>query len=243
MPVKIVKNLFDFFNTYEKIWLMAVIVVTIYIGGGMHTAFLNVLALSSFITGCIFVLLVAKGSLWNYPFGLYNALTYAYVMATWHEFGNMLLYLCFFTPMLIIGWYTWYRNRKKAHLEKATFQVEAKRLSLLTWMLVGGGIVLLTVIIRFFLHTAFGLDERYVWLDSFSVATPIMAQILMNLRYAEQWYLWVLVNIANIMLWGVTYVESGGSLADLISWVFFLINSVYGIILWQQHSRRGVQMA
>lgn len=229
------KTLKTYFNAYELIWLIAVIVVTIYIGGGMKTPLENIFALSSFITGCVFVLLVAKGSLWNYPFGLYNALTYAYVMHAWHEYGNMLLYLCFFTPMLAIGWFAWHRNRKRAHLEKEVFEVEAKKLSIRSWTLAILGIIVLTVLLRFFLHSVFGLSEKYVWLDSFSVATPVMAQVLMNLRYTEQWYLWVLVNIANILLWGVTYASSHGSLADLISWGFFLINSIYGITLWRKH--------
>lgn len=62
------KKTWNYFSWYERIWLIAVIALTIYIGGGMHTAWGNVIALSAFITGCVFVLLVAKGSLWNYPF-------------------------------------------------------------------------------------------------------------------------------------------------------------------------------
>lgn len=236
-----ISKVWHYFNGYERIWLLAVTVVTIYIGGGMSTPWFNVLALSSFITGCIFVLLVAKGSLWNYPFGLYNAVTYAYVMYRWHEFGNVILYALFFTPMLAIGWFAWWRNHQKTHLNKTEhFDVEAKKLTALTWVIVIASMIVLTIVFRYFLHAVFGLDERHVWLDSFSVATPIVAQVLMNLRYSEQWHCWCLVNIANILLWGVTYADSGGSLADLISWIFFLINSVYGVILWRRQAMRGV---
>lgn len=158
-------------------------------------------------------------------------------MYRWHEFGNVILYLIFFTPMLAIGWYAWWRNHKKSQLVKGEkFDVEAKKLSPFAWGLVLVSIIVLTIVFRFFLHAVFGLDEHYVWLDSISVATPVVAQVLMNLRYSEQWHCWCLVNLANIALWGVTYAQSGGSLADLVSWVFFLINSVYGVILWRRQS-------
>ena len=238
--VKLLKSI-NIFNKYELGLLCLVSLLMIASGAGMPGFWSNFLALTSLITGCVFIVLVAKGSLWNYPFGLYNAASYAYIVYIFHEFGNVILFLFFFVPMLSIGWIGWYRNRKDTNKRGGEFEIKTKRLTCISWAFALGGIIILTCVFKIFLKGFFGFDEHHVWLDSFSIAVPIITQILMNLRYQEQWYFWCLFSLANIVLWGVVYSENTNSLALLISWIFFLGCSVYGHILWKKESVRLLQ--
>ena len=66
-----------------------------------------------------------------------------------------------------------------------------------------------------------------------AVVMSVVAQILLTLRYAEQWVLWILVNLLSIVLWVVTLSQSGGSDYTMpVMWTAFLINSIYGWINW-----------
>lgn len=58
-------------------------------------------------------------------------------------------------------------------------------------------------------------------------------------RYAEQWFMWIVVNVLTIILWLVTLLTSGGNdWAMLVMWTAFLINSVYGYINWLRISKQ-----
>ncbi|EUJ37880.1 hypothetical protein BTHER_03254 [Brochothrix thermosphacta DSM 20171 = FSL F6-1036] len=67
----------------------------------------------------------------------------------------------------------------------------------------------------------FGSNQPY--LDSITTAISVVAQILMTLRYKEQWLLWIVVNILSIILWIIA-----GNPSMVAMWVAFLFNSSYG---------------
>jgi nicotinamide mononucleotide transporter len=64
--------------------------------------------------------------------------------------------------------------------------------------------------------------------DSLSTVLSIVAMILMVKCYREQWILWIVVNIASIILWCFTF-----DLMMILLWSTLLVNSVYGYIKWK----------
>ena len=79
------------------------------------------------------------------------------------------------------------------------------------------------------------------WIDGASTSLSLVAQTLMTLRFSEQWFFWIVVNIITIVLWVTNLVQSiqmeavnFGSVAMIVMWVAFLINSIYGYIQWKQ---------
>lgn len=70
-------------------------------------------------------------------------------------------------------------------------------------------------------------------LDGVTVVISLVAQILMLLRYREQWVLWVLVNLLTISLWAVMWLKHGEtSLPLLLMYCMYLCNSIYGYVNW-----------
>ena len=64
---------------------------------------------------------------------------------------------------------------------------------------------------------------------------PLVAMILCVKNYYEQWYLWIFINIIFIITWILTYnYHDLGDIALLILWIFFLINSIFGLINWKK---------
>ena len=76
-------------------------------------------------------------------------------------------------------------------------------------------------------------------LDGATVVVSIVAQVLMVLRYREQWVLWIVVNILTISLWAAMWLHHGEtSLPLLVMYGMYLCNSLYGYYNWTQLLRR-----
>jgi nicotinamide mononucleotide transporter len=58
-------------------------------------------------------------------------------------------------------------------------------------------------------------------------------------RFAEQWAVWIAVNILSIILWVSALLATGGNdWTMLVMWSAFLVNSVYGYVNWVKMSKQ-----
>ena len=186
------------------------------------------------LSGITCVVLAAKGKLSTYYFGLINAVTYALVAYGYHLYGEAMLNVLFYLPTQFIGFALWFRARKRAEDAVNGEDIYARRLTRRQWMIGAPLVAAVTVGYVFFLAS---INAAQVHLDGIAVVLSITAQILMLLRFAEQWILWIVVNTVTIALWALTLVQSGGNdWAVLVMWIAYLVNSVYGYINWRKLS-------
>jgi nicotinamide mononucleotide transporter len=72
--------------------------------------------------------------------------------------------------------------------------------------------------------------------DASTEILQVIATILMTLAYAEQWIMWIAINILSILMWLSVIIAEPTSLAwavpTLIMWVAYLVNSFYGYVVW-----------
>lgn len=192
----------------------------------------NWINIISAVSGIICVILVAKGNILNYPIGFINVILYGYISYVYHWNGSMILNWFIFFPLNIIGWWAWNGKMDK------TETVISKRLNNLQVYEVFVLCLLGIVIDMFFLrslpdYVSFINAQNIPLLDSISTNLSILAMILMVYRYAEQWILWIFIDVVTIMMWLYSYfVDGAGAMPVLIMWVAFLINAVYGYLKW-----------
>ena len=62
------------------------------------------------IAGVFCVVLVAKGNIWNYLFGLVNVSLYAWISYKASLYGDACLNAFYYLPMQFIGWWQWRRR-------------------------------------------------------------------------------------------------------------------------------------
>ena len=180
------------------------------------------------MSGMLCVVLVAKGKISNFVFGIVNTATYAYISYGYGLYGESMLNALFYLPTQFIGLWMWQRHRSVNKVRDE--DIEIKRLSVKGWAIVIASVV---VGAYAYMHVLMALDAQQVRIDSVAVVMSVVAQILLTLRYAEQWVLWILVNLLSIVLWVVTLSQSGGSDYTMpVMWTAFLINSIYGWINW-----------
>ena len=79
------------------------------------------------IAGVLCVVLVAKGSIWNYLFGLANVSLYAYVSFKAGLYGDAALNALYYLPMQFVGWWQWRRRGASALWKAKISQMRAKR--------------------------------------------------------------------------------------------------------------------
>nr|WP_272909703.1 nicotinamide riboside transporter PnuC [Acinetobacter nectaris] len=176
------------------------------------------------LTNMLCVVLVAKGRMENFFFGIIATALYAYISYNNKIFGEAMLSGLFYLPMQFIGLFFWLKHKNKQSEEQIDIQV--KNLSVKGWIL------MLTVVLACsFAYAEFlsYLNAQQVHLDSFTVVICIIAQILMTMRYSEQWFLWISSNILGIIIW-----INAGNYAMVMMTCASLFNALYGWYHWHK---------
>ncbi|MDM5226026.1 nicotinamide riboside transporter PnuC [Cytobacillus sp. NJ13] len=220
-------GIFKNWTRFEIIWLITFTLVNIYLFFAWSD---SLLGLISSISGMLCVVLVAKGKIANYYFGIVQTLTYAYIAYGYGLYGEAMLNALFYFPVQFIGIYLW--RQHKTNRDDKGEDVIVKSLTKKGWLYTLVSIVVLTIGYGFFLKY---LEGNFVWTDSATNVLSITAQILMLKRFAEQWLIWISVNVLSIFLWASALITQGGNdFSMLVMWTAFLVNSIYGYINWRK---------
>ena len=190
------------------------------------------------VAGVLCVVLVAKGSIWNYLFGIINVSMYAYISYKASLYGDAALNSLYYVPMQFIGWWQW-RKRGAAVSEAeaggAGVQVKARRFSWRQRAILALGCALGVVAVGYVLRH-FGDPQPFK--DSATTVLSIVAQALMALAFMEQWALWIITNVISVVMWSICVVRGEAHAAVMvIMWVFYLLNSLNGFRVWLKLSR------
>ena len=190
------------------------------------------------IAGVLCVVLVAKGSIWNYLFGIVNVSMYAYISYKASLYGDAALNALYYVPMQFIGWWQWRKRGasvSQAEAGGAGVQVKARRF---TWhqraiLALGcaAGVIAVGYVLKHF-------GDPQPFKDSATTVISIVAQALMALAFMEQWALWIITNVISVVMWCICVARGEAHAAVMvIMWVFYLLNSLNGFRVWLKLSR------
>ncbi|WP_187271166.1 nicotinamide riboside transporter PnuC [Neolewinella aurantiaca] len=181
------------------------------------------------ISGVACVSLIAVGKRLGYLIGLVSSVTYAWVAYQNGLFGETGLNLFFYLPTGIVGYFMWGNN-------EADGTVKMRRLTAAhRWYLMAGAL-LATAGLGLLLQAIPGQNSPFV--DAATNLLSIVATLLMMWRFAEQWWLYVALNVLTVTLWSLRYFEDGYA-ADMMIflWLIYLINSIFGLVTWTRKAR------
>ena len=189
------------------------------------------------IAGVLCVVLVAKGSIWNYFFGLINVSMYAYISYKASLYGDAALNALYYVPMQFIGWWQW--RKRGAAISKSEskdgVQVKARRFSWKQRVVLFAGCAAAVVAGAFVLKY---VGDPQPLKDSTTTVLSIVAQALMALAFMEQWILWIITNIVSVIMWCVCVARGEAHAAVMvIMWSFYLLNSINGLKVWYSVSK------
>ena len=218
-------------------FLIAGVIVTNIIYSAL-TGTMDVVGSIAGITGVLCVVLVAKGSIWNYAFGLVNVSLYAWISYKAALYGDAGLNALYYLPMQFIGWWQW-RKRGAAMSESESagdgVQVKARRLDWSQRVLLMLGCYAAVTAVGFLLKY---LGDPQPFKDSATTVLSIVAQALMALAFMEQWALWIITNVISVIMWSVCVLRGEAHAGVMvIMWVFYLLNSINGFRVWLKLSK------
>ena len=219
-------------------WFLIAGVIVSNVVYSLLTGTMDVLGSIAAITGVLCVVLVAKGSIWNYLFGLVNVSLYAYISYKASLYGDAALNALYYLPMQFIGWWQWRRRgaaMSAAEAGDSGVQVKARRVTWKQRAILFLGCAVAVVAVGFLLKH---VGDPQPFKDSTTTVLSIVAQMLMALAFMEQWALWIITNIVSVVMWCVC-VSRGEAHAGVmvIMWVFYLLNSINGMRVWMKLSK------
>mgnify|MGYP002623418598 FL=1 len=230
------------FNYFLFFGMLACVVVAsiINIRTGKTAAGLQIIVAFGSMMGITSTMLAANGNILNFVAGFVGACIETYVF---HDNGLMamfFLYLLYFIPMDVVGFFQW--RKRGASAKKA---VKAQRMTAKTWAAAIAGYIVVAAG-AFGLSYAFADKSQVLNLakmitDSLTMSATIVAIVMMTFAYMEQWYVWTLVNLSSIVLWSVTLAttpDSAYTVVMLIKYVFYLLNGLNAIRIWLKLSRK-----
>lgn len=219
--MQLLKKVRAYMTPFQWFEVLAVIGFTIYFAviDKQNPWWYILISSSAAICGIFCVVLCAAGKKSQYYWGFVNIA--AYVVVSWisRYYGEVMLNALYFFPTQFVGLYFW----NKHYSEKAE-AVNCRKMSIrLTVLLV----VLSALSIWLYHIFLLKIGGKATWIDSTSTTFSIIANILMVLRYREQWLLWIVVDVATVILWVIA--------RDWIMttmWAVYLLNACYGWLIW-----------
>jgi len=220
------KHTLSFFD-----YFLIVGVVVTSVAYSLVTKEFDILGFIASFTGLVCVVLVAKGNIINYVFGFINVSLYAYISFKSQLYGDAALNALYYVPMQIIGWLSW---SKKKQVEDET-KVKARRMTF-RQIIILFAVCVASVALCGFILDKVGDPQPYK--DSATTVLSIIAMYLMVKAYTEQWLLWIVTNVISVAMWLILTVR-GEAHAEMmvIMWVFYLANSINGLIQWRKLAR------
>ena len=179
------------------------------------------------IIGVINVVLGGKGKLSNYFFGVISACLMIYINLTVKNFGIMMVSV-YNLVMQFVGFRAWSKN-----MNTATHEVKKIHMKKSLRLIYLGIIASATVILGFIMKS---IGDAHPFIDAFITASQVIAMILMVSMFAEQWWLWIVINIASIYLF-LTSREV--TLALALMYMVYFVNSIIMCVKWEREAQEN----
>lgn len=147
-------------------------------------------------------------------------------------FGIFFFYIFIFSPLQINGYLTWKKNSDN---EK---NVKVREFNLKNSIIITLSCVMSSFILGYLLSLIPG--QRLALMDATSNCINLCGVVLMILRFKESWWLWLINNIIDLLIWIITVINKGeDSIMMLLVSIGYLLINIYGIIKWSIEAKKN----
>lgn len=176
------------------------------------------------ICGVFCVVLCAGGKKSQYYWGFANIGAYIAIAVVNRYYGEVMLNALYYLPTQFVGLYVWGKHYRQRDDRVEGLRMNAGHAAI--WAVCSAAGVLGYKLVLD------ALGGNATLLDSMSTVFSIVANALMVLRYREQWALWIVVDAVTVLMWILA-----GDPIMIALWAVYLINAVYGWVMWTRMSR------
>lgn len=210
-------------NLFEKLGLAG---ITLFL---LVQGFINQdspIAIISAICGITYTFLAGKGLPICYLFGVTGSSFYSILSFQNALWGNLLLYVCYYLPMQILGYNKWNKNLKADQNVIIKIRLPRKELLILITLLTFLSLVAYFILLYF--------KDAHPILDSITTVFSIGGMYLTVRRAIEQWIFWMGVNTLSLFMWIHVTMNGVKAYSTVIMWAVYLFLAFYFYIKWKK---------
>lgn len=183
---------------------------------------MELIEIIGFISAVISIYLTAEKKINAWPISIFSSGAYAFFFYEIRLYADVLLQI-FFIGSSIYAWYSWSKQLQIHNDELFVKKIGLKKLAyIITLIFVLGAIV-------GFLFKTFS-DADYAYYDSVLFVASILTTLLAAKLYLENWYLWIVINFAYILL----YLLKSAELTALL-YLILLVLAILGLYKWKKN--------
>lgn len=172
------------------------------------------------LAGAINVVLCSQRKMSFYFFAYLQMFTYIIIIFQQHLWGELVENI-FYVITTTIALFMWLK-----HYNKEEKEVEARKLTSFQIFLCCIVFFISTILLYVILLKT---NDPQPFLDAVSTVPAFIAQFMLMFRYREQWIMWLVVDIATLILW-----ISIGNIFMIAQYIFWIMNCIYGYIKWSK---------
>lgn len=171
-----------------------------------------------FVTGLLCVYLVARANVWNFPIGILNAAFFMILFLHVNLYADGYLQIMYLV-LNAAGWYIWLKRGPNSD----------KRPVMSSWKYAVLLVPFVAIFTYFFAPYLASHDDPYPTLDALTTGLSVAAQILLSLKYIQNWVFWIVADLFYIPL----YFAKDLNLTAIV-YVAFLGLSIFGWFAWHR---------
>lgn len=183
------------------------------------------------LTGLLNGYFASIGKRINYLFGLINYLLMGYISLKNNLYGIFFFYLFIFSPLQIKGFLNWKKNLDEDN------NICVREFTLKNSILITLSCIISSFLLGYLLSLIPG--QQLAFMDATSNCINLCGMILMLLRFKESWWLWLINNITDLMIWIIVVIHKGdNSIMMLLTSIGYLLINIYGMIKWHNKAKK-----
>ena len=246
------KNLWEwlkgYFTTYEKIWMLSMVVLTVALAilfpeddtNGVSGLVITILYVFDVLIGLLCELLFSKQNKWGFLiYNIVEVIEIVTMIILRTRFASMAVAMFYWIPAHTLGFFQWRRFQDKKDSKKTVVRkLKAWQTVLIFALTIIWTLVIGYLVAKYSPETEFYSSDTVVkviaYLDACLSIMSIIDGILMFFRSNESWWTWYLYiaveTAVNII---------SGQWILLVYKLGYLTNTTYGIIKWTKYIKEN----
>ena len=186
----------------------------------------NIAAVFSAFFGVTYTMLAGKGNPKCYLFGIAGSGLYGWISFCNAIWGNLCLYILYYIPMQITGFYKW--NQHLNDDKKTIVKIKVSSRERLVLAVVN--IILITAAV-FVLYAA---NDKSPVIDGIVTILSVTGMYLTVRRALEQWFIWIIVNGLTAVMWIQVALSGEKVYSAVLMWLVYFILAIYFYRVWKK---------
>lgn len=206
----------------NKLWLGFAIIAVIF--SSLLQKNTNYISVIASVFGVIYAILIMKNCKSAFLYGIGNVLLLGIILFSQKVYAGAFYNLVYSFPMLVWGYVSW--SNKQNLKDSGVRKMSSTRHNDL--------IVCICIAICLYAIFLENIGANQVLFDATSAVLGYVGLYLMANKYIEQWNVWLISNLVNVLLWLMLSFQSTDNIPVLVMWIVYLLNSIYGYVIWKK---------